>query len=81
MDGNQIKQVRVALGGVAHKPWRAHEVEKFLAGKEATEANFKQAAEREMKQAKPLEHNKFKIELGQRSIVLALTKAMNGAKV
>ena len=80
MNGNQIKQARIAMGGVAHKPWRAYETEKFLAGKEATETNFRQAAEMEMKQAKPLEHNKFKIELGTRAIVLALTKAMNGGK-
>lgn len=80
MSGNQIKQARVAMGGVAHKPWRAYEAEKFLAGKEATETNFRQAAEMEMKQAKPLEHNKYKIELGTRAIVLALTKAMNGGK-
>lgn len=79
--GNKIKQARVALGGVAHKPWRAMEAEKFLAGKEATEANFKAAAESEMKAAKPLEHNKFKVELGKRAIVRALTMAMNGSKV
>lgn len=78
MNGNQIKQVRVAMGGVAHKPWRAFEAENFLTGKTATEENFRQAAEMEMKKAKPLEHNKFKIELGTRGIVLALTKAMNG---
>ncbi len=81
MDGNRIKQVRVAMGGVSHKPWRATEAEKFLTGKEATEANFKQAAEMEMKQAKPLEYNKFKVELGRRAIVRALTQAMNGGKV
>jgi len=80
MDGNHIKQVRLALGGVAHKPWRAFEAEKFLVGKEATEANFRQAAEREMKQAKPLEHNEFKIELGQRAIARALMQAMTGGK-
>lgn len=77
MDGNQIKQARIAMGGVAHKPWRATEAEKMLVGKEATEANFKQAAEAEMKLAKPLEHNKFKVELGNRSIVRALQMAMN----
>lgn len=76
--GNEIKQVRVAMGGVAHKPWRAYEAEKFLAGKEATKTNFRQAAELEMKQAKPLEHNQYKIELGTRAIVLALTKAFGG---
>jgi len=78
MDGNKIKQARIAMGGVAHKPWRAMEAEKMLVGKEATEANFKQAAEAEMKGAKPLEHNKFKVELGNRGIVRALQMAMNG---
>lgn len=81
MDGNKIKNVRVAMGGVAHKPWRAMEAEKMLVGKEATEANFKLAAEAEMKNAKPLEHNKFKVELGKRAIVRALSMAMNGGKV
>ena len=81
MNGNKIKDVRVAMGGVAHKPWRAMEAEKFLNGKEATEANFKAAAEAEMKAAKPLEHNKFKVELGKRAIVRALMMAMNGGKV
>lgn len=78
INGNIIMQVRIAMGGVAHKPWRAKEAEKFLVGKSANEANFKQAAEREMRNAKPLEHNKFKVELGKRSIVRALTQAMNG---
>ncbi|MBD2772741.1 FAD binding domain-containing protein [Iningainema tapete] len=77
-DGDRIKQVRLAMGGVAHKPWRALVAEKFLAGKAATEANFKAAADAEMKQAKPLEHNKFKVELGNRMIVRALTQALNG---
>jgi len=79
-DGNTIKQVRLAMGGVAHKPWRAVNAEKMLVGKEATEANFKLAAEAEMKGAKPLEHNAFKVELGKRAIVRALTNAMNGGK-
>jgi xanthine dehydrogenase YagS FAD-binding subunit len=79
-DGNKIKQARIAMGGVAHKPWRALEAEKMLIGKEATEAVFKAAAEAEMKQAKPLEHNKFKVELGARAIVRALQMAMNGGK-
>jgi len=80
LDGNQIKQVRVALGGMAHKPWRATAAEKFLVGKEATEANFKAAAALEMKQAKPLEHNEFKVELGQRAIARALMQAKTGGK-
>jgi xanthine dehydrogenase YagS FAD-binding subunit len=79
--GNKIKEARIALGGVAHKPWRALEAEKFLAGKTATEENFRLAAEAEMRHAKPLEHNKFKVELGRRAIVRALKRAMNGDKV
>jgi xanthine dehydrogenase YagS FAD-binding subunit len=78
--GDKIKQARIALGGVAHKPWRATEAEKFLAGKTATEENFRLAAEAEMRNAKPLEHNKFKVELGRRAIVRALKRAMNGDK-
>lgn len=80
ISGGKIKDARIALGGVAHKPWRALEAEKFLKGKDATEANFKTAAEMEMKAAKPLEHNKFKVELGKRAIARALTMAMNGGK-
>ena len=76
-DGNRIKQVRLAMGGVAHKPWRAVEAEKFLTGKATTEANFRQAAEAEMKNAKPLEHNQFKTELGKRMIVHALQTAIS----
>jgi xanthine dehydrogenase YagS FAD-binding subunit len=77
VSGAKINQARIALGGVAHKPWRAFEAEKFLAGKEATEANFRQAAEIEMKAARPLEHNKFKVELGKRAIARALMQASN----
>jgi xanthine dehydrogenase YagS FAD-binding subunit len=78
-DGNTIKQARVAMGGVAHKPWRATEAEKVLVGKAATEAVFTQAAEAEMRNAKPLEHNRFKVELGKRAIVRALLMANGGS--
>ena len=80
-DGNKIKNVRLAMGGVAHKPWRALEAEKMLVGKDGTEANFQAAADAEMRNAKPLEHNKFKVELGKRMIVRALMNAMNGGRV
>jgi xanthine dehydrogenase YagS FAD-binding subunit len=75
--GNRIVNARIAMGGVAHKPWRALTAEKMLIGKTATEANFKAAAEAEMDLAKPLEHNKFKVELGKRGITRALYMAMN----
>lgn len=80
MEGTRIKQARIALGGVAHKPWRALKAEKMLVGKEATEANFMLAAAEEMADARPLEHNGFKVELGRRSIVRALQMALNGGK-
>jgi xanthine dehydrogenase YagS FAD-binding subunit len=81
MDGDQIKNVRLAMGGVSHKPWRALEAEKMLVGKAATEANFQAAGDAEMRNAKPLEHNKFKVELGKRAIVRALMQAMNGGRL
>ena len=77
--GNIIRQARLAMGGVSHKPWRAYEAEQFLVGKVASEANFRQAAEAEMRQARPLEHNGFKVELGRRIITRALIQAFTGA--
>jgi xanthine dehydrogenase YagS FAD-binding subunit len=68
-----IREARVALGGVAHKPWRAVKAESQLAGKRADEASFRAAAEAELSDAKGYEHNSFKIELAKRSIVRALT--------
>lgn len=75
-----IQQAKIALGGVAHKPWRAVEAEAFLAGKAATEENFRQAAALTMQKAKPLEGNTFKVELTTRAIVHALLKAGRGIK-
>ena len=75
MNGETVRNCRIAMGGVAHKPWRAAAVENYLVGKAATEENFRAAAEAEMKFAKPLEHNKFKVELGKRAIVHALQRA------
>ncbi|HEX8198769.1 MAG TPA: xanthine dehydrogenase family protein subunit M [Pyrinomonadaceae bacterium] len=78
MNGNSIRQARIVLGSVAHKPWRSLEAEKALAGKPATEETFRAAAEAALKDAKPLEHNRYKVELGKRAIVLALQRAMTG---
>src|SRR5947207_2636717 len=68
-----IKAARVALGGVAHKPWRAEKLEKELAGKKANEKTFRAAAEAELAAAKGYKHNSFKIELAKRAIVRALS--------
>lgn len=67
-----IINIRIALGGVAHKPWRAFAAEKALLNKEATEENFLSAAEEELKDAKGFEHNSFKIGLAKRTIVNVL---------
>jgi xanthine dehydrogenase YagS FAD-binding subunit len=68
-----IKAVRIAMGGVAHKPWRAQTAEKKLAGQTADEKTFRAAAEAELAPAKGYKHNSFKIELAKRSIVRALS--------
>jgi xanthine dehydrogenase YagS FAD-binding subunit len=78
MDGKTIKDARLAMGGVAHKPWRDPLAEATLRGKEATRENFRAAAEALLKGAKGFGHNDFKIELGKRAIVRALTRASAG---
>lgn len=75
MDGDTIRGARIAMGGVAHKPWRALIAEKELIGKKADKKLFEKAAMMEMERAKPLEHNKYKVELGKRAIVRALQMA------
>lgn len=70
-----IRQSRVVLGGVAHKPWRSREAEAALSGKRASEESFRRAAEAALKDAKPLAHNAYKVELAKRAIVRALMRA------
>jgi xanthine dehydrogenase YagS FAD-binding subunit len=74
----EIKEARLALGGVAHKPWRATEAEEFLKGKEIETATFQQAAEIALKEAKPLTYNAFKVDLTKRAIRRALTVSAQG---
>jgi xanthine dehydrogenase YagS FAD-binding subunit len=76
--GNTIERARVVLGSVAHKPWRSPEAERVLMGKAATPETFEAAAEAALKDAKPLEHNGYKVDLGKRAIILALQRAMTG---
>ena len=77
MDGNIIKDVRLAMGGVAHKPWRLTTAENFLKGKSASEANFKQAAAIAMKDAKGYGQNNFKLKMAPNTIVETL-KTVSG---
>ena len=76
LDGGTVKDVRLALGGVAAKPWRAWKAEAALRGKPATEANFRAAAEAEMADAAPLRDNGFKIELAVRTMTAVLGELM-----
>ncbi|MCW3115303.1 MAG: FAD-binding molybdopterin dehydrogenase [Segetibacter sp.] len=75
LQGDTIKDVRLAMGGVAHKPWRLMEAEIFLKGKRASEANFRQAAALAMKGAKGFGHNNFKLKLAPNTLVEALKTA------
>ena len=73
VQNNVIRDARVAMGGVAHKPWRSFEAEEVLVGKPANEETFRQAAETALAGAQTYEHNAFKVELGKRAIVRALS--------
>ncbi|MEH1832945.1 MAG: xanthine dehydrogenase family protein subunit M [Nostoc sp.] len=79
--GEQIQNVRLAMGGVAHKPWRSKEAEKFLIGKSANTATFQQAAEIALQEAKPLTYNSFKVDLAKRAIRRALAVSAKGGGV
>ncbi|NER25386.1 MAG: xanthine dehydrogenase family protein subunit M [Symploca sp. SIO1B1] len=79
--GEQIKDARLAMGGVAHKPWRATAAEEFLIGKPADIATFTQAAEIALQGAQPLAHNGYKIELVKRAIRRSLTVSAQGGGV
>ena len=76
---NKIIDVRLAMGGVAHKPWRLTASENFLKGREASTANFEQAAKLAMTDAKSFGENDFKLQMAPNSIIEALTLAKSKA--
>ena len=76
MSGEQITEARLALGGVAHKPWRVPDAERLLIGGPASDQNFARAAEAILTGAKGYKYNAFKIELAKRAIVRALQQAV-----
>ncbi|WP_285349067.1 xanthine dehydrogenase family protein subunit M [Pseudomonas sp. ME-P-057] len=78
LDGDVIRDVRIALGGVAHKPWRDTAVEQSLKGQPVSRENFVAAADAMLRNAQPLAHNAFKIKLARRAIVRALSDATLG---
>lgn len=76
--GETIAEARIALGGVAHKPWREPEAEAALAGQPPTAETFARAADRLLQGARGFGHNDFKIPLARRAIVRALSQAARG---
>jgi len=78
LDGDTIKEARLALGGVAHKPWRSSAAEAALLGQRADATAFAQAADWLLHGAKGYGHNNFKIGLARRAIVRTLGQAARG---
>lgn len=75
LDGDTIRSARIALGGVAHKPWRSEEAEAILAGQKKSAEIFSAAADRAIQGAKTYRNNTFKVEMAKKSIVRALSVA------
>ncbi len=80
VENGTVKDIRLALGGVAHKPWRAWKAEAALKGQAATEQNFRAAAEAELADARPLQGNAFKVGLAVRTMTAVLNE-LSGATV
>jgi len=77
LEGNTIKEARIALGGLAHKPWRVTAAEDYLVGKTATRENFATAADIILEGAVPYEYNSFKIGLAKKAIIRNCIMALN----
>ncbi|MBD8572740.1 xanthine dehydrogenase family protein subunit M [Pseudomonas syringae] len=75
LKGSTIVKARIVLGSVAHKPWRSAAAEALLTGQPANEQTFRLAAQAALRDARPLDHNAYKVELSQRSVVRALMRA------
>jgi xanthine dehydrogenase YagS FAD-binding subunit len=78
LEGGTIAQARVALGGVAHRPWRDPSVEAALRGRPATRTAFQGAADALVREARAFGANAFKIELARRAVVRAFERAARG---
>ena len=78
LEGGTVRRARIALGGVAHKPWRVEEAERLLEGHAPDAARYEAVAERLLQGARGFRHNEFKIELARRAIPRALAQAAAG---
>jgi xanthine dehydrogenase YagS FAD-binding subunit len=74
-----VREVRIALGGVAHKPWRAHRAEEVLRGAPATAQTFGRAADAELAAAEPVPGNEFKVAMARGAITSVLA-GLTGAR-
>jgi xanthine dehydrogenase YagS FAD-binding subunit len=79
VSGGVVRDVRLALGGVAHKPWRATRAEEVLRGAQPSEDAFARAADAELEQAEPQRQNGFKVPLARNTIVRTLSELMEDA--
>ncbi|MBE7185474.1 MAG: xanthine dehydrogenase family protein subunit M [Methylobacterium mesophilicum] len=77
-EGDTIRRARIALGGVAHKPWRRAEAEAMLEGKAGSEVVFAEVADALIEGAQGYEHNAFKVEMARKAIIRALEQASAG---
>jgi xanthine dehydrogenase YagS FAD-binding subunit len=78
VEDGTIAEARLALGGIATKPWRARLAEQSLIGRAPTKETFQAAARAELAAAVPRTYNAFKIELAHRAIVRGLTTVLEG---
>jgi xanthine dehydrogenase YagS FAD-binding subunit len=78
LEDGRIREARLALGGVAHKPWRDITVEASLSGQPANQESFAVAADLLLRDARGFTHNSFKIDLARRGIIRAMTQAARG---
>ena len=81
LDGDTVREARIALGGVATRPWRAREAERALVGRALSHENVRAAGDAAFAQARPGQHNRFKVELGARTVADALMIARRRAEI
>jgi xanthine dehydrogenase YagS FAD-binding subunit len=78
IDDNTVSSARIALGGVAHKPWRTRHAEQALTGAPPTEESFRAAADAELQHATPLRGNEFKVDLTRGALIATLLSLAEG---
>jgi xanthine dehydrogenase YagS FAD-binding subunit len=78
VSNGRVQEVRIAFGGLAHKPWRAVRAEASLRGAPATDESFRRAADAELADAKPLQHNAFKIPMARNTLQMLLRNLTAG---